>query len=117
MFNRCTSLVNAPELPATSLANGCYNSMFYGCTSLVNAPELPATSLANDCYNGMFYGCTSLNYVKALFTTKPVIQYTYEWLANVSQNGTFVKNANATWDSTIERGQNTVPAGWTIISE
>ena len=60
MFRGCTSLVNAPELPATTLASGCYSSMFQGCTSLVNAPELPATTLASSCYSSMFYGCTSL---------------------------------------------------------
>ena len=60
MFKGCTSLVQAPELPATTLARDCYNSMFYGCTSLVQAPELPATTLADFCYQFMFYGCTSL---------------------------------------------------------
>ena len=60
MFTGCTSLNQAPELPATTLANSCYSYMFYGCTSLVQAPELPATALANYCYSYMFKGCTSL---------------------------------------------------------
>ena len=60
MFYYCTSLVTAPELPATTLADGCYYSMFEGCTSLVTAPELPATTLASNCYSNMFAGCTSL---------------------------------------------------------
>ena len=60
MFEDCASLVNAPELPATTLENSCYCYMFYGCTSLVNAPKLPATTLANRCYQVMFNGCTSL---------------------------------------------------------
>ena len=34
--------------------------MFSGCTALIQAPALPATTLANQCYNGMFSGCTSL---------------------------------------------------------
>lgn len=55
-----TSLTQAPSLPATTLANGCYNAMFYGCTSLTTAPELPATTLADSCYNAMFLNCTSL---------------------------------------------------------
>ena len=61
MFSNCTSLSEAPALPATSLSDYCYNNMFYGCTSLKNAPALPATSLANDCYMGMFSDCTSLS--------------------------------------------------------
>ena len=60
MFQGCTSLTHAPALPATTLANGCYKSMFNGCTSLIQAPALPATTLANTCYWGMFQGCTSL---------------------------------------------------------
>ena len=60
MFNGCTSLTTAPALPATTLAQGCYGSMFRDCKKLATAPELPATKLANDCYSGMFRGCTSL---------------------------------------------------------
>ena len=60
MFFGCTNLTTAPELPATTLANSCYSSMFSGCTSLTTAPELPATTLATECYFSMFSGCTSL---------------------------------------------------------
>ena len=60
MFKGCTSLTEAPELPATTLASYCYESMFYGCTSLTEAPELPATTLADRCYQSMLSGCTSL---------------------------------------------------------
>ena len=60
MFEDCTSLTAAPELPATTLANYCYNNMFSGCTSLTAAPELPATTLASYCYQSMFKDCTSL---------------------------------------------------------
>ena len=67
MFRNCTSLTTAPELPATTLAYGCYGDMFRGCTSLTTAPELPATTLAENCYgsvddvySGMFRDCTSL---------------------------------------------------------
>ena len=60
MFNGCTSLTTAPELPATTLVEYCYSYMFSDCTNLKTAPELPATTLANDCYRGMFNGCTSL---------------------------------------------------------
>ena len=40
MFSNCTSLTQAPVLPATTLANGCYSIMFRGCTSLTQAPIL-----------------------------------------------------------------------------
>lgn len=32
MFSGCTGLQTAPDLPATTLARGCYYSMFNGCT-------------------------------------------------------------------------------------
>ena len=60
MFDTCTVLEKAPALPATTLVEGCYNRMFSGCSSLETAPELPATTLANSCYRYMFSGCTAL---------------------------------------------------------
>ena len=69
MFRGCTSLTQAPELSATTLAQQCYRSMFYGCTSLTHAPSLPATTLADYCYNSMFYGCKSLTQAPALPAT------------------------------------------------
>ena len=61
MFCGCTSLIAAPELPATTLGgSNCYREMFSGCTSLITAPKLPATTLTGSCYYEMFYNCTSL---------------------------------------------------------
>ena len=60
LFRDCTSLTKAPVLPATTLAEGCYEKMFDGCTSLTKAPVLPATTLYRYCYQYMFSGCTSL---------------------------------------------------------
>ena len=69
MFSSCTSLTTAPALPATTLARGCYSSMFGECTSLTTAPTLPATTLADYCYDSMFFECTSL-------TTAPTLPAT-----------------------------------------
>ena len=69
LFKGCTSLTQAPELPATTLAYGCYSNMFYGCTSLTQAPALPATTLESSCYEGMFYNCTSLTIAPELPAT------------------------------------------------
>ena len=111
MFERCTSLTTAPVLPATILATSCYSNMFTGCTSLTKAPELPAIELVQGCYHSMFNGCSKLNYIKALFTTSPGTNYTYNWVQGVSSTGTFVKNAEATWD--VE-GVDSIPAYWTV---
>ena len=61
LFNGCTQLTAAPELPAEILAVYCYANMFRGCTSLEKAPDLPAMTLAPYCYQWMFYGCKKLN--------------------------------------------------------
>ena len=60
MFWACTSLTTPPELPATTLASYCYRNMFQNCSSLTTAPALPATTLKTGCYYQMFRGCTSL---------------------------------------------------------
>ena len=69
LFSDCSNLTSAPELPATTLANYCYQGMFSGCSSLTSAPELPATTLAEYCYYGMFSGCSSLTSAPELPTT------------------------------------------------
>ena len=70
MFYYCSSLEAAPELPAKTLANYCYNYMFEGCTSLKVAPALPSKTLANNCYASMFAGCSALESAPALPATK-----------------------------------------------
>ena len=113
MFNGCSKLVEAPDLPATTLQENCYYQMFNKCTSLQTAPDLPAETLVKNCYYQMFNGCSSLNHVKAMFTTKPEAIYTYGWLSGVSASGTFVKNADATWNVS---GANGIPSGWTVTT-
>ena len=61
----------------------------------------------------MFRNCKSLNYIKAMFTTKPSM-YTDGWVYGVASTGTFVKSKDATWDVT---GYSGVPSGWTIKKE
>ena len=60
LFENCSVLTSAPELPATSLAYNCYYCMFFGCTNLKSAPELPAPTLTTCCYFAMFAMCTNL---------------------------------------------------------
>ena len=69
MFEKCSGLTCAPELPATNLTDNCYAGMFADCTSLVTPPHLPATKPTYYCYESMFAGCTSL-------TTAPSINLT-----------------------------------------
>lgn len=66
MFYGCPSLTQPPDLPATTLAESCYSNMFSGCTSLTQAPDLPATTLMVNCYYFMFRDCTALTQAPAL---------------------------------------------------
>lgn len=60
MFSNCTNMTIAPKLPATTMAERCYDAMFSGCKNLTFPPELPATTLANGCYLNMFSRCVNL---------------------------------------------------------
>ena len=86
LFDGCTSLVQAPELPATKLAKSCYAYMFKGCTGLTQAPKLPATALYESCYSYMFKGCTGLTQAPKLPATK---LYNSMSFANYCYNGMF----------------------------
>lgn len=110
MFNGCTGLTSAPELPATTLANFCYNSMFNGCTGLTSAPELPATTLASRCYTTMFNGCTDLSLIKVHFTAWGT--QTTNWVENVKSTGTFYKPTALP----EEFGTDRIPTGWTVVN-
>ena len=64
LFKGNFSMYNHPfkklVLPATTLSEGCYRSMFEECFNLTSAPELPATTLAASCYERMFSLCRNL---------------------------------------------------------
>lgn len=106
-------LINARNLslPATTLANYCYQSMFYNCTSLTTAPALPATTLADGCYQSMFEGCTHLASITCLATNISASVCTTNWVKNVAASGTFTKAASmSSWTT----GVNGIPSGWTV---
>ena len=90
-------------------------SLFKGCTGLAECTPgvLPATTLAAMCYTSMFYGCTSLTYIKAMFKELDGVSLapTGNWVKGVAAEGTYVKNAEATYTST---GDSAIPEGWTV---
>ena len=109
--------INSLNNNSDVLPPSAYADLFNGCTSLMSAPELPSVNLSSQCYYRMFKGCTNLNYIKANFITDPsdnTNKYTYEWLDGVALIGTFVANTEATWTDTVTRGTSTVPENWTI---
>jgi len=77
LFKNCSSLSEAPDLPATDLAIGCYKSMFEGCSALTEAPDLLATTLTDDCYKSMFCDCGLLEEAPELKATN-LAEYCYD---------------------------------------
>ena len=111
MFEGCTALTDAPELPSTSLDDYCYEGMFKGCTSITESPTLPATTLATGCYNEMFYGCSALNSIYLLYDGNFSTTYFNDWVYGVAASGTFLYFGQ---DTTV--GTSAIPSGWTIAS-
>ena len=50
LFNGCSVLTSAPELPATTLAEQCYYSMFSGCKKLSTVTMLAPSGQITDSY-------------------------------------------------------------------
>ena len=85
--------------------------MFRNCTSLREAPYLPAVDLTTRCYKDMFSNCYALNSIKLAYTGSfNRNDYAFEdWHYNVSAAGTFYYNGSDT-----TRGTSAIPANWTI---
>ena len=82
--------------------NGIINAfrgLFQNCTSLTSAPELPATTLEQACYAHMFQGCTSLTYIKIHVMSWNAADAT-DWVADVSSTGDIWMPSGATWSAT-----------------
>ena len=85
--------------------------MFNGCTSLTTAPELPASTLVGSCYNRMFYGCTSLSSITCYATNISADDCVTSWVDGVASSGTFKKPSNmSSWTT----GTSGIPNGWTV---
>ena len=99
-------------LPATTLTEYCYASMFRGCSNFTTTPKLPAETLAKCCYEEMFRQCSSLNSVTCLATDNSAASCTAFWLAGVALKGTFTKAASMeAWETDSNTG---IPTAWTV---
>lgn len=140
VFNGCTSLTTVNEIYCGNTNTESHVCMFEGCTSLISVNNINVTTthgwsiqwMFSSCTNlqsvvlkgnikaaysseMLFSGCTSLTSVTYLGSHKPAKYYTTNWMADVPENGTFYMNKNYTWDSTVSRDANGVPASWTIV--
>lgn len=100
LFINCSSLTQAPELPATTLTFKCYFDMFWGCSNLTKAPALPATILAQSCYLEMFRNCTSLTQAPEL----PATALTFTCYGDMFNNCTSLTKAPALPATTLDYG-------------
>ena len=99
LFSGC-ALTTAPALPATTLSEGCYHFMFSSCPSLWKTPELPATELKPMCYRGMFSNCPSL----WKYSELPATSLAESCYALMFQNCTSLSSAPALPATTLSEG-------------
>ena len=81
-------ITNAPALPAETLADNCYKEMFSYCSYMTSAPVLPATTMTAHCYENMFSGCSQLVTPPAL----PATTLASSCYQNMFQNCTGLKS-------------------------
>ena len=69
MFSNCVNLIIPPNFLNTVeiQQNGC-SGMFYNCRSLTRSPNLLATTLGEGCCQSMFEGCESLTEITMSYT-------------------------------------------------
>ena len=122
LFQDCTVLTSAPELPAKELADNCYSDMFYGCTSLTSTPELKATKLAENCYFHMFYKCTKLSTVTMLAPSDQISKATiccFDWLYNTGTDETVSSRTLIVTDEAAYNALKSkyyLPTKWQIVN-
>lgn len=109
MFNGCTSLLTPPTMSVTTLAHQSCWGMFEGCTNLITAPVLLPTTLEETCYAFMFSNCRNLNSITTYAQDISASSCLVGWLNNVSATGDFYNLGGATYS----RDENGIPSGWT----
>ena len=91
-------------------------------TEIRKSPLLKAQTLEAACYESLFRGCLSLNEITCRFTewttydtiTHERVNCTKNWVENVAPNGTF---HTAPGLNTSSHGIDTVPVGWTVVTD
>jgi hypothetical protein len=115
MFDECYNLRTTPEIKAVNLAGGTqqFRRMFRVQNTSANPRlteiHLPRIeTLASQCYQEMFKGQKNLSYIECLATDKTANKCLDNWVNGVASSGTFVKDANASWNN----GNSGIPNGW-----
>lgn len=94
------------------LSEYAFTYLFDNCKHMTSAPELPAETLTRYCYYSLFNNCIKLAEIKCFATNIDASNSRYNWVRNVSSEGTFYKSKNVSWPE----GTKGVPEGWTVIN-
>jgi hypothetical protein len=88
-------------LPATTLAQDCYNTMFGGCADLHSLPSglLPAATLATSCYAAMFYQSDLTALPANLLPATAPAAHCYINMFRGNANLSNIGNINSAWFS------------------
>ena len=109
----CNSMLDGTNFDSmTSLVGYDYAlyQLFVSESALTQAPELPAITLANWCYGSMFQTCRLLTEVRIAATTTAANALDH-WLRNVAATGTVY--ADPSFTDLPTDSENGVPSGWT----
>ena len=82
LFSGCTTVIDAEnlELPATTLSNNCYQTMFRYAVNLTKVPNaLPATALTSHCYDGMYYQCSGVTSIPSHYLSATTLAPACYW--------------------------------------
>ena len=112
-YDRCTSITTPLELPATTLAEGCYWGMYDGCVNLEGTVRLPAETLYHYSYATMFKDCNKLQGIEVGFKTWNT-DYTYLWVDGIT-NSTGVFTCYDVLQQTT--GASNIPVNWTVVNK
>ena len=118
-FAHCSLLIKSPKkLPAMNLSENCYYYMFDECASMITHPELPASTLINGCYIGLFHHCFLLTYIICLaqfdISTNNISNF-YMGKDDTVPTGTFIKHPNAIWARPDQSNDYAgIPSKWII---
>lgn len=111
MFKNQANLRSHPYkdlvLPATTLAEQCYQDMFSGCTGLTRSAILANATGAANAYQRMYNGCSNLSEVTCNAAYNAA--YFADWLKGVASSGTFYTNKDS-WSDWVKNNI----SGWTV---
>ena len=111
LFDGQTSLLQAPDLPATTLAINCYYYMFNN--TRITSVVLPAETPKNYCYYGMFVKCSALTDIE-LHLRSLANSSLYDWLSQAKNTSDCTLRCYD--ELTLSSGTSGLPSNWNRVS-